>query len=648
MQDGNKPRAMLLPTLGLLQSLLGGYCPTVAWADWSEAGAQYSCNKAAKSFEILPYDVSSDSASDSVLGPGFKTIALGTTAITCNLGTYALKAVIEVYPPAAHGQCMGGGFVRARSISIRGVELLPDAPSFNWTCMGGDAPLIKIHIVTQAGSLTLERCYGAGAYGAAVQKEHCDVKKVEIDALAAKKAELEHHVADVSTQESMAAATLPPENDYANVFVSAQSIDRAIPSCAHWTSIVQRPGNAMLGVPGSTPHARVGGTGIERLYIHRANPQVCDSLSEPMCRSKAYVIPGDRVEVGFICGRWTYIRYPAETNASQPTDGWVETDRLYGIDSLITPNPQLWTAYWTKFTRKDPLGAAVANGDLTRIKELIESGADPIGPDEALALRIAINGQNLSIVAALLSRGAKVNANCPAIVQPAVFTSQEVLDALIRAGLDVTCDKSALIMLAGADRILDLENRLSGWGSWAPIRDMPSRVLQLIAAGIPVNWALPSGKTALIATITPNNVDVAQVLLKAGANANIVLHKDGSSTDAYDGTTALLQAVVAYSSHLDPTMVRALLDGGANPNYRSEGEYYNAKDALPGAINTLGGVTALHVAAEHGYLALTRILLDHGADPHIARSDGALPADIARNNGHPDVAALIESYLRRH
>lgn len=82
--------------------------------------------------------------------------------------------------------------------------------------------------------------------------------------------------------------------------------------------------------------------------------------------------------------------------------------------------------------------------------------------------------------------------------------------------------------------------------------------------------------------------------------------------------------------------------------YKTVGEYYNGEGALPGAINTLGGVTALHIAAENGYLALTRLLLEHGADPHLARSDGVLPADIARQNVHPAVTALIEEYFDRH
>jgi ankyrin repeat protein len=83
-------------------------------------------------------------------------------------------------------------------------------------------------------------------------------------------------------------------------------------------------------------------------------------------------------------------------------------------------------------------------------------------------------------------------------------------------------------------------------------------------------------------------------------------------------------------------------------NYRAGGEFVNvpadADDPSTGRQNLLAGVTALHVAAENGYLSICKLLLEHGADSHLPRSDGVLPADIARDNAHKEVAALIDSY----
>lgn len=77
-------------------------------------------------------------------------------------------------------------------------------------------------------------------------------------------------------------------------------------------------------------------------------------------------------------------------------------------------------------------------------------------------------------------------------------------------------------------------------------------------------------------------------------------------------------------------------EAGANPNYRSEGAYINDPED-PGSRrqDLLAGVTALHVAAENGYMSICKLLLDHGADPRLARSDGELPADIARGQRPP-------------
>ena len=55
-----------------------------------------------------------------------------------------------------------------------------------------------------------------------------------------------------------------------------------------------------------------------------------------------------------------------------------------------------------------------------------------------------------------------------------------------------------------------------------------------------------------------------------------------------------------------------------------------------------GGWTALQAAAKHGDVALCRMLLVHGADPHAAADDGQTAVDFARENGSPELLALFE------
>ena len=57
------------------------------------------------------------------------------------------------------------------------------------------------------------------------------------------------------------------------------------------------------------------------------------------------------------------------------------------------------------------------------------------------------------------------------------------------------------------------------------------------------------------------------------------------------------------------------------------------------------GWTALHFAAEKGYMSICQMLLEHWADPHIKNNDEKTAADIASDNSHDDVYSLISSYM---
>ena len=68
-----------------------------------------------------------------------------------------------------------------------------------------------------------------------------------------------------------------------------------------------------------------------------------------------------------------------------------------------------------------------------------------------------------------------------------------------------------------------------------------------------------------------------------------------------------------------------LLDGGAEP------------DALVSGPDSNGEIfqrTALVVAAECGQLDAVRLLLDRGADPHMANGDGVTPLMVAAGTGY--------------
>lgn len=59
------------------------------------------------------------------------------------------------------------------------------------------------------------------------------------------------------------------------------------------------------------------------------------------------------------------------------------------------------------------------------------------------------------------------------------------------------------------------------------------------------------------------------------------------------------------------------------------------------AVEQGGGRTALHVAAEFGHLAATRLLLEHGMAVEARDARGETALHLAARHGHADVARLL-------
>lgn len=75
------------------------------------------------------------------------------------------------------------------------------------------------------------------------------------------------------------------------------------------------------------------------------------------------------------------------------------------------------------------------------------------------------------------------------------------------------------------------------------------------------------------------------------------------------------------------SVAQLLLDHGADPNVADR-----STRAKP-----------LHDAARSGFLDTVRLLVLHGADPGARDQSGCRPVDLARDEGHTDVVAFLES-----
>ena len=75
--------------------------------------------------------------------------------------------------------------------------------------------------------------------------------------------------------------------------------------------------------------------------------------------------------------------------------------------------------------------------------------------------------------------------------------------------------------------------------------------------------------------------------------------------------------------------VRLLLDAGADPNSPQD-----------------GGFRALHEAAANDHRAMAELLISRGAQADLKDDKGRTSADMARERGHPEMAAWLESIRR--
>jgi ankyrin repeat protein len=113
---------------------------------------------------------------------------------------------------------------------------------------------------------------------------------------------------------------------------------------------------------------------------------------------------------------------------------------------------------------------------------------------------------------------------------------------------------------------------------------------------------------------------VAKVLLEHGANVHM------ASKPA--GFTPLHSAIADDAGTPTKDLVRMLLDAGADPNARS------ATDGTP-----------LHTAAFIGDIPVVQMLLAAGGDPYTPDNKGHTPLDVAREQRHSEVAALLHHRL---
>ena len=288
-----------------------------------------------------------------------------------------------------------------------------------------------------------------------------------------------------------------------------------------------------------------------------------------------------------------------------------------------------------------PLLLAAMNGNAAILERLIKAGADPNAPVSQTgdtALMVASRTGAADAVKVLLDLGANVNAKetwggTTALMWAIAERHSEVAKLLVERGADVNA-KSNFVPSAsgrgfeGTAAVAPKPNQTteefaSGWMTplmFAAREDDLESARTLIQAGADVNAVGGDGKDALALGLFDGSYDVASLLIDSHANVN---HADAQRFTplfwAVDRRNMETAPNFPWMITVDPLpVIKKLLDAGADPNVLvNNTPRARMRDGSPRIVFA----TALMRAAFSGDIELVKLLLAHGADPHIESRD---------------------------
>jgi ankyrin len=352
----------------------------------------------------------------------------------------------------------------------------------------------------------------------------------------------------------------------------------------------------------------------------------------------------------------------ADVNAAQ-VDGttalhWAaQSDDLETAELLIKAGAKVTAANQEGAT---PLMLACVNGSAAMIEKLVAAGADvnaPLTRSGDTALMIASRTGKVDAVRGLLDHGAQVNAKeswggTTALMWAVSERHLAVVKLLIERGADVYAKSNFVPSASGR-----------GFEGTTPTTQNPGKAEEfasglltplmfaaregdlesarlLVAAGADINAVGADGKDALSLAIFNGAYDVASFLVDNHARVN--------QADA-QGFTPLFWAVDRRNMETAPNfpwmvtadpmpLIKKLLDAGANPNtIINNTPRARMREGSPRIVFA----TAFMRAAFAGDIELVKLLLAHGANPHVLSKDRETSLEAAAGT------ALINGYNKQ-
>jgi len=277
---------------------------------------------------------------------------------------------------------------------------------------------------------------------------------------------------------------------------------------------------------------------------------------------------------------------------------------------------------------KTPLLRAASVGHLDVVKVLLENGADvDVGGGKYTPLFHPIWDDNIDIemVRTLIASGADVNAhpkeeNTTPLFYAVYYGRPHVARILIEARADVnarTEDGLTPLHVALRRANAEMARQFAGTGVKIPsfhnavLEGDLARVKELVESGTNVDTPDEFGWTPICWAVSVGQEEVAKYLLNQDADVSVKIEK---------GRTILHQASRAGLVEI----VKSLIDKGAEVDAKCE-----------------VGATALQYAALSGREAVVKLLIANGASINFTAKDGTHPLGDAARSGHENVVKLL-------
>jgi uncharacterized protein len=335
----------------------------------------------------------------------------------------------------------------------------------------------------------------------------------------------------------------------------------------------------------------------------------------------------------------------AISDGATPLHQAVRVNDVKAVDALIKKGADVKAVTRYGVT---PMHVAALNGNAVILRRLLDAGADvnTATPGGETALMTAARTGNADAVTLLLDRGANVNAKDAARSQTALMWAvtenhPDIVKLLVARGADVkaqttiTTPKGEYVPAraggASGNGIIRQRALPTKDGGMTPllfaVRDGNVAMTRLLLElGADINQAAGNHTSPLLISLLNGQVTLAAELLEKGADPNL--------TDDYK-RGALFAAIelrnfnhekypFLYDEGRDPLdLITALLAKGANTNQRSETTPVHGLMQFDGSWANFDGQTPFIRAALSGDIEVMRLLLQHGADPNIATTQGS-------------------------